>query len=77
MERSETLQQMYVARSKLAKVIQLQEKLEYGLLDADAAIYNLTEQQKTNYIAESENLKTLLINELVGMMNAYLQAQND
>jgi len=75
MERSETLQQMYIARSKLAKVIQLQEKLEYGLLDADAAIYNLTEQQKTDYITENENLKTLLINELIGMMNAYLQGQ--
>lgn len=75
MIRSAELQAMYDAKAKLHKVIQLQEKIEFGLVDADAVIYNLTQQQKDDYSAAITSEKITLINELVGMMNAYLQGQ--
>lgn len=66
------LQLMYDARIKLNKVIQLQEKLDLGLIDVDAVTYSLTQQQKDDRIAGINTEKTALITELVTMMNAYL-----
>lgn len=67
------LELMYDARIKLNKVIQLQEKLDLGLIDVDAVTYSLTQQQKEDRIAAINTEKTALITELVTMMNAYLQ----
>jgi hypothetical protein len=67
------LELMYDARIKLNKVIQLQEKLDLGLIDVDAVTYSLTQQQKDDRIAAINTEKTALITELVTMMNAYLQ----
>lgn len=67
------LELMYDARIKLNKVIQLQEKLDLGLIDVDAVTYSLTQQQKDDRIAAINTEKTALITELVAMMNAYLQ----
>ena len=75
MIRSAELQAMYEAKAKLQKVIQLQEKVEFGLVEADSTIYNLTQQQKDDYLAAITSEKITLINELIGMMNAYLQGQ--
>ena len=67
------LELMYDARIKLNKVIQLQEKLDLGLIDVDAVTYSLTQQQKDDSIAAINTEKTALITELVTMMNAYLE----
>lgn len=67
------LELMYDARIKLNKVIQLQEKLDLGLIDVDAVTYSLTQQQKDDRIAAINTEKTALITELVTMMNAYLE----
>jgi hypothetical protein len=67
------LELMYGARIKLNKVIQLQEKLDLGLIDVDAVTYSLTQQQKDDRIAAINTEKTALITELVTMMNAYLE----
>lgn len=67
------LELMYDARIKLNKVIQLQEKLDLGLIDVDAVTYSLTQQQKDDRIAAINTEKTALITELAAMMNAYLQ----
>jgi len=75
MIRSAELQAMYEAKAKLQRVIQLQEKVEFGLVEADSTIYNLTQQQKDDYLAAITSEKITLINELIGMMNAYLQGQ--
>ncbi len=72
MIRSAELQAMYEAKAKLQRVIQLQEKVEFGLIEADSTIYNLTQQQKDNYLAAITSEKITLINELIAMMNAYL-----
>jgi len=65
------LELMYNARIKLNKVIQLQEKLELGLIEVDAVTYSLTQQQKDDRIAAINTEKTALITELVTMMNVY------
>jgi hypothetical protein len=65
------LELMYGARIKLNKVIQLQEKLDLGLIDVDAVTYSLTQQQKDDRIAAINTEKTALITELVTMMNIY------
>jgi hypothetical protein len=72
MIRSAELQAMYEAKAKLQRVIQLQEKVEFGLIEADSTIYDLTQQQKDNYLAAITSEKITLINELIAMMNAYL-----
>jgi hypothetical protein len=72
MIRSAELQAMYEAKAKLQRVIQLQEKVEFGLIEADSTIYDLTQQQKDNYLAAITSEKITLINELVAMMNTYL-----
>ena len=66
------LELMYDARIKLNKVIQLQEKLDLGLIDVDAVTYSLTQQQKDDRIAAINTEKTALITELVALMNTYL-----
>jgi len=68
------LELMYNARIKLNKVIQLQEKLELGLIEIDAVTYSLTQQQKDDRVAAINTEKTALITELVTIMNAYLGA---
>lgn len=66
------LVQMLQARNKLTALIHLQEKLEYGLIEADAEIYGLTQAQIDARMTSIQAKKQELITELVTMLNNYL-----